>query len=135
MKSAELRIGNLVAINGRGVDCIYQVTSIDQDTIDAKCINRCDPFKEVYNEPLGNVRPIELNDKLNTQLGFTWSNHVDGYRRDYIELTLFMDLMPIDDGQGYAVHWDYNWLCSTSYAHIVQNIYYALTGQELTILT
>ena len=133
MKANELRIGNLVKINDRGCDCIYRVTGISETDIDAQCINRCDPFKEVYNEPIENVSPVVLDDKINTALGFKWSNHLDGYRKDFIELTLAMDLMPIDDDEEYAIHWDYNWLCSTSYAHVIQNLYFALCGEELTL--
>jgi hypothetical protein len=82
MEAKDLRIGSLVKITSRGCDCVYRVTAISEDDVDAKCINRCDPFKQVYNEPLKNVRLALLNSDTNKSISDFCNKYLEKVKND-----------------------------------------------------
>ena len=145
MKASGLRLGNLVKINGRGGDCIYRVTGISETDIDAQCINRCDPFKEVYNEPIDNVRPAPLTEDWLVRFGFKRLDKGSVSAQFYIgenPLThdWLFDLKWIKDYEkippypfkGFAFY--RNGLFEVKHVNQLQNLYFALTGEELTLI-
>ena len=126
MRVSELRLGNLVKINDRGCDCIYRVTGISEEDINAQCINRCDPFKEVYNEPIENVSPALLTEEWLVRFGF-WSNPY----QDQYELGSFY--INCDKTKGVLNLWVDGCSLDLHHVHQLQNLYFALCGEELTL--
>ena len=136
MKASELRLGNLVKINGRGGDCIYRVTGISETDIDAQCINRCDPFKEVYNEPIENVSPTPLTEKWLLRFG---AKDNDSYFNllGYPDFKISWSIRIIKNNERKAFFLDDNFpecfQIKLEHVHQLQNLYFALTGEELTL--
>ena len=124
MKASELRIGNLI-------------TDIDGDVFNIKQENLCD-----FANGFINVEPIPLTEEWLLKLGFSMDDEylsmwINDYKycfkyRDwaknwafYIEYT--DSPHPKDEKQKYPVSFDIR------YVNQLQNLYFALTGYELTI--
>ncbi|MDV3834210.1 hypothetical protein CMU13_12850 [Elizabethkingia anophelis] len=111
MEAKELRIGNyLHDRNGN----LCKVIELRQDGIYAPAIN-----KAITGLP---NKPIELTEEWLLNFGFTMDDSV--WKRRYIKLFPIRDLyfranMPI--------------VKDIRYVHEVQNLFFALTGEELTI--
>ena len=128
MKVSELRLGNLVKINDRGCDCIYRVTGISETDIDAQCINRCDPFKEVYNEPIENLSPTLLTKEWLLKFGFSSTLY-----KELDNGWICISGKSLDIGGAAACTQSMMWSAPCEYVHQLQNLYFALTGEELTL--
>ena len=120
MKATELRIGNLLQVNGK----IYSVAKLTK----SGC--RLQPLDDSEVEA-GNIEPIPLTEDLLLKLGFEecftgffekadflFDIQYDGYPRKY-ELIF-------DANDGLCYHKK-----EIKYVHQLQNLYYALTGEEL----
>ena len=124
MTVEELRIGNLVDI-GKEVNELELVDFVDM----------------YENDTLKHFDPIPLNKDWLVKLGFEElepfdSNKDGGYHEDRwmhneTKLTLWFYLGNFDacsiDGEG-------EWI-NVSHVHQLQNLYFALTGEELTLKT
>ena len=108
MKANELRIGNYVNTkNG-----IKKVSDIG---IDYDCFFTQD-----------HVKPIPLKEEWLLKFGFVWKNH--GLRKDYFCIREY--------GGGYAFflsNESFNFKIELNNVHQLQNIYFALTNNELTL--
>jgi hypothetical protein len=119
MKPAELRIGNLVEYNRNVVECVDVM---------------CDGINTKYIEGIniGFIQPIPLTEEWLVKFGFEEEKDNDGvfgfklknfwYINEYqFRLSNFIDTesMVIDN----KIH----------HIHQLQNLYFALTGEELTI--
>ena len=111
MKAQELRIGNLISYHGRVIEVegvflhtIYHNAGFDSDTDES-----CRPFK-----------PIHLTEQWLIDFGF--ERGVDyWFKGDVI-----LDISP--EGLSYRFH--YNII---QYVHCLQNLYFALTGEDLQL--
>jgi hypothetical protein len=78
------------------------------------------------------VKPIPLTEEWLFKFGFKFDGHCSWWKNKLIELT-------IDTGEDeYSVfndNGDYITLKGIKYVHSLQNLYFALTGEELTIKT
>ena len=116
MKASELRLGNYVDLFGK----VAYITKSDFSETD-------------YGIAIESGKPIPLTEEWLLRFGFNWLDQVDGYRKEHIEHTISMDLLPIENSKEFAVEWDYNWLNSIKHVHQLQNLYFALTGDELKL--
>jgi hypothetical protein len=111
MKENELRIGNWVLSPTEGEIQIENGWQIDEGE---------------------EVKPIPLTEEWLFKFGFKFDGHCSWWKNKLIELT-------IDTGEDeYSVfndNGDYITLKGIKYVHQLQNLYFALTGEELTIKT
>jgi len=108
MKASELRIGNYIEVNGE----IRQVTSGIIVTIDT--ISKPD------------TKPIPLTEEWLLKFGFDEKGI--GYAKGFIYLWHYDDgifLELVSDSNSHNT--------PLKYVHQLQNLYFALTGEELTI--
>jgi hypothetical protein len=128
MKSTELRIGNLVypfkdtpkKVLGVGANILVAFT--DSQFLDC----------EIHQ-----IEPIPLTEEWLLKLGFEicyvgWFEIRSRFDGDYDEFSYNINTKEIhilqDSGRKYEVH-----LCNIQHVHQLQNLYFALTGEELTI--
>lgn len=132
IKASELRIGNLFLDNGK----VREVLSLSEDIILA------DPRPEIglvarkveYVKP-HDAQGIPLSEEWLRKLGFVDTNN--GYRATGAEVVYELPRT----GRPIRLWWDYpdawtfeSWNnCKVQYVHQLQNLYFALTGEELTI--
>ena len=129
MKANELRIGNYV-MSGDNADSTVE---------EIKAINHTDWFDEgkrywletnhYEGELLEDFRPISLTEEWLLMARFTKSFAVTNFAIQTEDGVL--DLVP-SEIDGYHVYFDDNWICTIQYVHQLQNLYFALTNQELT---
>jgi len=130
MKANELRIGNLVYPNDDN-GTPYPVTEIRENTI--CCTNKGD---EEYNWcmpevviGLGDIQPIELTEEWLFRFGFK-KRKVAGFWFDYRLEYVVIDCM---DGSEFDIYFSSLHQTKLEYVHQLQNLYFALTGEELEI--
>jgi hypothetical protein len=108
MKATELRIGNLVWEDYGGE---YEVLMISPNYVDL-----VKPFLSLSGRyDINSLKPIPLTEEWLLKLGFVWVEDIKilkGYLDDYI---------------------DGNSNTQLKYVHQLQNLYFALTGEELTL--
>lgn len=116
MKATELRIGNFIQINGE----VYETLAITIASIDK--------FKIDFE-------PIPLTEEWLEKLGF-WSK----YKSNHLKWSFYgfdIDQISDEDENGNEIpqeqifHYAYQY--DIKYVHQLQNLYFALTGKELTI--
>jgi hypothetical protein len=108
MKNTELRIGNIVKRNGL-------IVTVDEQT-----------FWDMKNNP-DQYKPVPLTEEWLLRLGFekkqpnyTW------YRKNRVTINVFNDVAFRLNTNGYCVYKPFK------HVHQLQNLYFALTGEELT---
>jgi hypothetical protein len=117
MKANELRIGNLVNYNEGG---IFKVIGIHEFGIDCE-----DEIETTYME-YENFKPIPLTEEWLLKFGF--EERMFGWWSDVLFLRT-------ENRNGYFYDWQKtNQTTGTyiEYVHQLQNLYFALTGEELT---
>lgn len=114
MKTNELRFGNYV------YDTLGKVNKIDLEAITYIA-------KETHNQ----VKPIPLTEEWLLKFGFEWSI----WHQAWHKLSFIFDLSERGVG-GYYMHMvkkNNEIICpEIIYVHQLQNLYFALTGEELT---
>ena len=120
----ELRIGNYVDVLGK----IDQVKSIDENEHGGFCKFKENPYQYylIHNgEEI--VKPIPLTEEILLKFGFEKKSGSEFKNERFIYRFKQRDL--IIEGFEY----DYNGiLCYPEFVHQLQNIYFALTEEELT---
>ena len=138
MKANELRIGNLVAYGVRPVP----IKTIHTESVLKKEVHVCVELNEDFNHyciAVSEVKPIPLTEEWLLKFGFT-RHHADYYN----DVILLKDGINFDNGEQYdclkvkiyphelgsaqSVKGD----LQIKYVHQLQNLYFALTGEELT---
>lgn len=117
MKASELRIGNYVKRKSSNTPL-----RIENFVMDSVHFNRS---KKPYFSKVSNIEPIPLTEDWLLMFGFDYLDSLSMYEKN---------------GFGFkksdinTIHYDYG-LCSLSikYVHQLQNLYFALTGDELEL--
>jgi hypothetical protein len=130
MQATELRINNLVGFGNN----IVPIKSIHTESV---LKNEVNVYVEL-NEKLQNyclsifeIKPIPLTDKLLLDCGFEWKGIV-GKNRFLTKYTPCGKAIVFKDG--YIIFAGVTIECPVGYLHQLQNIYFALTNQELTLM-
>lgn len=131
MKANELRIGNWVFYQGENwtVEQINRFTPYYLRTEDGEVLMEHNVF---YSED--SIKPIPLTEEWLERFGFEClgSGLVWG-TKDWQKLPIIVDTLSnvflVGDGNE-SVN---EYLCDTEYVHQLQNLYFALTGEELEI--
>jgi hypothetical protein len=118
MEARELRIGNLVKYKGD----IHPVTSIDS-TINWVYLN------ENIDCSLYSIEPVILTEEWILKFGFEYVDYAGSY--------CYKDHLIDETHEGFV----FNLFCSNDkdcivkikYVHQLQNLYFTLTGEELTL--
>ena len=155
MKANELRIGNLITIDNsvywlklRDIPLI--VTHIGQTmnikgesshSVGCEHINqKTNTYYETYSQFIENIKPIPLTEEWLLRFGFEKGNKVykDAFSINLLKTDLYLRKCYYG---GY--YWgfnlenkldcEFNDAKSVKYVHQLQNLYFALTGEELTI--
>ena len=128
MKTNELRIGNWVKTNYEGILETININSEGFEYIDC----RKPTFKAIGRYPIDSIEPIHITEEWLLKFGFetsAWDNH-STYRKmignndytivfDEYSNTMIGDIM----------------IKEIKYVHQLQNLYFALTGEELSVKT
>jgi hypothetical protein len=136
MKSNELRIGNYLEIDGR----FEMVSSIHSDNTIRLRESENAPCHGCYSIRDTNIKFIVLNEEMLLKFGFIIENF--DYTVHISECKIvWLTLIPQDEYcKNYSVcvtqkdEDEQNvFLSDISYVHQLQNLYFALTGEELTL--
>jgi len=119
MKASELRIGNLV--NGPKQNAAYPVIEISELSVRIQFDNGNDWYGR------DQLHGIPLTEEWLLKFGFEDHKVFDnliGYKKNEVEIHVYEELFCLANNE-YAK--------SLNYLHQLQNLYFALTGEELTI--
>ena len=133
MEVQELRIGNLV----NHEQTTHVIKSIGGSRVSSVWIRGTD--NDVYNSSINHIKPIPLTSEWLVKLGFEKSkgNFSIDFNLGYLELEyhVIMDLWEFN-----IVNVGDSWdepvsmpLKSPQFLHHLQNLYFALTGEELVL--
>jgi hypothetical protein len=122
MKAEELRLGNLVSnMNPRHNDSILTIESIGDN-------HEVNVFYRKYL--LSELEPISLTEDWLLKFGFKWKGLIAKGRY----LTLFTPCgKAIIYKESHFIFTGVTIEVQTNYVHQLQNLYFALTGEELTL--
>src|SRR5574343_39323 len=135
MKSNELRVGNWIYPNDENAT-YYPVLEIMQDVV--VCHKAAKVFERDVRIPYSEIRPIPLTEEWLVKVGFRFAKKRNGYNI-YFHIKQFRGIddkirMNIDD-QSRFWFYVYNATVRLYYVHQLQNIYFALTTEELDLET
>lgn len=131
----ELRIGNLF-MDSKDRLCHVEQISIEVGDTKIRSLN--------YSITSMPIRPIPLTEEWLDKLGFvkTVSNLGRSISIDYVDFRMpgFVCFL-LDNNKGLEVEYyskhsvidDRQYICAVNYIHQLQNVYFALTGNELSI--
>lgn len=139
MKANELRIGNLVKANYRGISFICDVVKVIFNEIfvkgimdDDKCEYEFSGDPEKYAGKENGFEPIPLTEEWLLKFGF--DKVLPRNDKIYYRLN---DYFVIEDSRVFLLGDDAFEILKLrqeiKYVHQLQNLYFALTGEELTI--
>lgn len=125
LQARQLRIGNLVNFAEDGV--IFEVVGVSNDGLYVK-----NSEEETYIE-MELFEPIPLTEECLVRFGFEFINN-EFYRSQNSELCLYLTvnknkMIPEYNGKRLVTGYDFK------HVHQLQNLYFALTGEELTLKT
>jgi hypothetical protein len=122
MKANELRIGNFVNSDVYGD---YQVKGISFNEKGTNLV-----FKDFNHYPEANnlksLKPIPLTEEWLLKFGFAYDGFCWSFKLHQIRLIV---------GSPYPYWIDSSYVCDIEYVHQLQNLYFALTQQELLLTT
>ena len=137
LSAKELRIGNLVSFNHKW-DILCTVKQIQQDSVRVSFETQPNLMNGLTTHP-DNYIPIRLTEEWLINFGFEKAKHSHGYDC-YIKDGFDFDIVSHGRYWVLAIYTDES--CTDSlyfahgrfeYVHQLQNLYFALTGKELTI--
>ncbi len=149
IKKTELRIGNLIQLNPKKEwvygdrennlpDGIFTIKSISSDGINYSF------FEEIFWHSFEDYSPISLTEEWAVKLGFE-KGDTDGWKTYYRKrpLVLTHQRTGVISADGFDFRCKYNFYVyditekgidfPVKYVHQLQNLYFAIRGEELTI--
>ncbi len=132
MKAHELRIGNWVEINNpeyRPNDTgkiarVVQISELKGDVY----LEIIDQYEGYFGQFLKYIKPIPLTEQWLLEFGFEKSNH---YKISTGKGVILVNNFEFYVYSGLGIAEEYGFEVSIKYVHQLQNLYYALTGEEL----
>jgi hypothetical protein len=123
MKAEELRLGNLVSnMNPRHNDSILTIESIGDN-------HEVNVFYRKYL--LSELEPIPLNEEWLIKFGFEF--HINANCQNfYYAKDAFICIRADEDFEWFR-YYNGDFYHELKYVHQLQNLYFALTGEELTL--
>ena len=131
MKATELRIGNLVYNKNGEADNIVAIVNTHEKDTEALQIDT--HFIGMLNEPWmvsvehGGVNPIPLTEDWLIKFGFEDRN--DYWKKKKVKMVWSSRIIKTGERLGIR-HEKYD---HVQYVHQLQNLYFAMTGEELTV--
>ena len=121
MKASELRIGNLVDLGNR----IAKISEIYHTACTVLDLEETQDTIEDYER----TKPIPLTEEWLLKFGFELDIEDDGYSKGKYKVSVS------DEGCIFFIYDSYYpiEICEFKYIHQLQNIYFALTGEELIL--
>lgn len=138
MKAQELRIGNWVLIPNSLEDEII-IPTIDKRVLaiqrDGLLIHSSPHESKDYVVPLKHTMPIPLTEDWLKKFGFEKDSHFKNrFSIDIIEGEKLLLILHINiHSKEFEINAGHKTLCVLEYVHQLQNLYHALTGEELTL--
>ena len=129
INTKELRLGNLFA--NIEDDSIYKVTKINEDTIEGICINNMGWIGEQHFHLIEQVLPIKLTEEWLLKFGFENEG-------GYLSIGKLRGAITVCKAERNSDNLCYRWFVNNlkmtdlHFIHQLQNLYFALTGEELT---
>ena len=131
INTKELRLGNLFA--NIEDDSIYKVTKINEDTIEGICINNMGWIGEQHFHLIEQVLPIKITEEWLLKFGFENIGSTYTIDNDRFEFSfMFYDAWNLYYKEKKGFGCDEINLTGFWNIHQLQNLYFALTGEELT---
>lgn len=144
MQASELRIGNIIGIDGY-YDNLFIVIGINEKTVSVKPIDKRFDFKAKFS--FDKAKPIPLTEEWLLKFGFElilWNGKVREYYRNLNEKETFAIRLTFGEHLDYPNRLDkvvigipphnsgssYGKL-PIQYIHQLQNLYFALAGKDL----
>jgi hypothetical protein len=128
--ASELRIGNLVNYEQTN----HRITAIDNGICRSRWIKQYDK-EEYYEHGFADIKPIIVTSEILEKFGFQWEDiqtHANKTTRGLWKDVIMM--LPSNSGHWYACPFGYPMnINRTLYVHQLQNLFYAITGEELII--
>lgn len=125
MKANELKLNNYILLRGNLCQ-IVSISGLISESVSAVMIDKHGEKRHLYGE-MKDIEGIKLTSEILLNQGFTRDTEIDyRYYLDNISIAIDID----DFGLRLSDSWEYNKIL---YIHQLQNLYFALTGQELTI--
>ena len=130
MKANELRIGNIICSKGTDETGIYIIEVIYKDY----CLGKYEKITHRVRQCFDGMKGIPLTEEWLLKLGFEF------YEGEMIGTMSMNDnwtlgLFKINAwGNGWLFYWDDKFDNRLQYVHQLQNLYFALTGNELEIM-
>ena len=116
IQANELRIGNLISLQGKEV-------TVNLNTLERLLY----PELKKHSKFLGHYKPVSITEERLLTMGF-----VDEYTTDGFLASRFHDFWFMNSGQIRMLYGGYILLDKeVKYVHQLQNLYFALTGVEL----
>ena len=141
MEAKDLRIGNYFIYNTDG--CFHNNPERESKTISVVRQIKEDSVGITHLKTtgiliggLGLIKPIPLTEEWLVKFGFECIEKDVPCLRDRTMSRFFLNNFNIEilsDGQIYQKHFESTELINCDYTHQLQNLYFALTGEELTI--
>lgn len=121
MKTTELRIGNKATF----LDKIVTIEALSGDLVSVSGFER-NKFTPIFQNHNG-LKPIKLTEEILLKCGFV-KDEFDNWENE-----TRLGLYKPEEFDGYLSVWGESTVGECNYLHQLQNLYYALTGQELEI--
>ncbi len=123
MKANELRIGNLVCYSEDNT--IFKIYAIERDGFSVE-----NQIEATWIE-CGEFKPIQLTEEWLLKFGFVKSKVSSQFDKEKLTIQIANELEYHKKGRVYFNSWAILEE-SIKYVHQLQNLYFALTGEELT---
>lgn len=129
MKSNELRIGNYVDYKGKKDDVYFETSiyGVVGNTIYTE--NRfMDDEYDYFQDDIKTVKPIKLKINHIINLGFKETSLMDYYFKELSEIQI-----EVKNKKEFHLYFKDEFVRQINFVHELQNIYFALTKEELKI--
>jgi hypothetical protein len=132
LKPTDLRIGNYVT-HCDYTDGIFKVESItyQEDAVGGYVVDTIGGKNGTWSNPINCIEPIELTEEWFLKFGF---DSLDTSFGKLFEFRTGRYAWLIDNfGSLHLYYSEYENIANVKYVHQLQNLYFALTGQELEV--